>query len=294
MTRLRLTPRRRTLVWLWFVMVVCGGAFAFVYWFSVQTVTGRQLADAAIRGASLTRSQAATAVNPTLDAVTTTALIAAMAAIAMVALIRLRRVNGLVAVGLLIAANVSSRVLKVHVLPRPDLGLAEFTPATLNSLPSGHTTAAFSIGVAALFVVPAVLRGVTAAAGIVFSSAVAIATLSAGWHRVGDSLASFFLVAIWACLGGVVILVADPAFAPREPRRAGRWWTATVVALTAIAGILMAGALTDREVPDWAVSAPAAFVAGGVLIVGTAAVMTFTVLNVVSRVTDAGPTTGPQ
>lgn len=181
------TPRSRTLVWLLFQLAWCVGAFGFVYWFTVQTITGRQLADAALRGAEVTRSPAAASVGATLDVVSATALIAAVATIAVVALIRMRRASGLVAIGLLIAANASGRILKVYVLPRDDLGLVESAPATLNSLPSGHTTAAFSIGVAALFVVPSLLRPVTAALGILFSSAVAIATVSAGWHRVADS-----------------------------------------------------------------------------------------------------------
>lgn len=152
-------------------MAWCVSAFGFVYWFTVQTITGRQLADAALRGARLTWSPAAASVEATLDVVSVTTLIAAVAAIAVVALIRMRRTSGLVAIGLLLAANASGRILKAYVLPRDDLGLAESAPATLNSLPSGHTTAAFSIGVAALFVVPPALRPITAAVGILFSSA---------------------------------------------------------------------------------------------------------------------------
>jgi membrane-associated phospholipid phosphatase len=121
-------------------------AFVLAYWFTVQTITGRQLADAALRGATITRSSAGAAVDATLDVVTATALIAVVAAIAVVALIRMQRTRGLVAIGLLLAANASGRILKVFVLPRSDLGLAESAPAALNSLPSGHTTAAFSIG----------------------------------------------------------------------------------------------------------------------------------------------------
>lgn len=292
------TPRRRTFAWLWLQMAWCVGAFGFAYWFTVQTITGRQLADAALRGASLTRSRAAASVEATLDVVSATALITAVAAIAVVALIRLRRANGLVAIGLLIAANASGRILKAYVLPRDDLGLAESAPATLNSLPSGHTTAAFSIGVAALFVVPAVLRPVTAALAILFSSAVAIATLSAGWHRVADSLASFFLVTAWAAVAGVVILLAEPGFTPggwrtHEPHRIGRWWAAAATGLALVAAVLVAVLVADPEVRESAFGPPAAFVAGALLIVATAAAMTVVVLRAVSRVSDAGPGSVP-
>lgn len=288
------TPRRRTFAGLLFQLVWCVGAFGFVYWFTVQTITGRKLADAALRGAELTRSPAAVSVEATLDVVSATALIAAVATIAVVALIRMRRASGLVAIGLLIAANVSGRILKVYVLPRDDLGLAESAPVTLNSLPSGHTTAAFSIGVAALFVVPSVLRPVAATLGIVFSSAVAIATMSAGWHRAADSLASFFLVTAWAAVAGVVILLAEPGFTPggwaaQGPHRAGRWWAAAATGLIIVAAVLVAVLVADPEVRESVLGPPAAFVAGALLIVGTAAALTVVVLRAVSRVSDAGP-----
>jgi membrane-associated phospholipid phosphatase len=285
------TPRRRTYAWLAGQMACCLGAFAFVYWFTVQTITGRELADAALRGAELGRSRAAGPVGSTLDVVSVTTLIAAVAAIAVVALIRMRRTSGLVAIGLLIAANASGRILKAYVLPRDDLGLAESAPATLNSLPSGHTTAAFSIGVAAVVVVPPWLRSATAAVGILFSSAVAIATMSAGWHRVADSLASFFLVTAWAMLAAVVLLLAEPDFTPagrpaRGAHGAGRWWAAAAAGLTLLAGVLVAVLVADAEVRGSVLGPPAAFVAGSLLIVGTSAAMTVIVLRSVARVSD--------
>lgn len=288
------TPRRRTFAWLWFQTAMCVAAFGFVYWFTVQTITGRELADAALRGAKLTRSPAAGSMQATLDVVSVTALIAAVATIAVVALIRLRRASGLVAIGLLIATNASARILKSYVLPRADLGLEESAPATLNSLPSGHTTAAFSIGVAALFVVPAVLRPATAAVCILFSSAVAVATLSAGWHRVADSLASFFLVTAWAGVAGVVTLLAEPRFTPRDrgtqgPRRAGRWWGAAAAGLIVVAAVIVAVLVADPEIRESVLGPPTAFAAGSLLLVGTAAAMTVVVLRTVSRVSDADP-----
>ena len=291
-----LTPRRRTLGWLFLAWAGCVAAFVLAYWFTVQTITGRQLADAALRGATLTRSPAGAAVDATLDVVTATALIAAVAAIAVLALIRMQRTSGLVAIGLLLAANASGRILKVYVLPRSDLGLAESAPATLNSLPSGHTTAAFSIGVAALFVVPALLRPVTAAAGIVFSSAVAIATLSAGWHRVADSLASFFLVTAWSAVAGVLIVLAEPDVTPgrrgtQGSHRAGRWWSALAIGLALIATTVIAALVAEPQLRESALGPPAAFAAGALLIMGTAAGTTVVVLRTVSQVSDADPGT---
>ncbi len=56
---------------------------------------------------------------------------------------------------------------------RPDLGLREVTPATHNSLPSGHTTAVFSVVVAVLVVVPTPPRpqiAITVGAGAVVTA----------------------------------------------------------------------------------------------------------------------------
>ena len=293
------SPRARAFGWLTLVIAGSVAAFSLVYWFTVHTVAGRQLADVAIRGATSVGSTAPGLVNRTLDVVTVTALIAAIALIAVVALIRMGRIHGLVAIGLLLAANASGRVLKAYVLPRWDLGLDESAPATVNSLPSGHTTAAFSIGVALLFVVPAALRSVTATAGIVFSSAVAVATLSAGWHRVGDSLASFFLVTAWAGVAGVVVLLADRDFLPvpaRRPgrRRTGRWWTVSAAGLALIAATLLAVLVSDPDVRTSALGPPLAFITGGLLIVGVAAATTVVVLRVVARVTDVSADAGTQ
>lgn len=284
-------PRRRTFVWLVLAMAGCVAGFVVVYWFAVQTITGRQLADAALRGALITQPRAASAVEATLDVVTVTALIAAAGSIAVVALLRMRRTSGLVAVGLLLAANASGQVLKSYILPRPDLGLAESAPATLNSLPSGHTTAAFSVGIAALFVVPPLLRSTTAVFGIAFSSVVAIATMSAGWHRVEDTLASFFLVTFWALVAAGVMLLAQPGFMPAArktavQRRTRRWLVLIVLGLSLLAALIVVVLVGDQGVRESSLGQFAAFLAGCLLIVGTAAATTAVVVRAVSRVSD--------
>jgi hypothetical protein len=143
-----------------------------------------------------------------------------------------------------------------------------------------------------------VLRPGTAAVAILFSSAGAIATLSAGWHRVADSLASFFLVTAWAAVAGVVILLAEPGFTPEDrgaqgPHRTGRWWAAAATGLALVAAVLVAVLVADPEVRESALGPPAAFVAGALLIVATAAAMTVVALRAVSRVSDAGPGSVP-
>jgi membrane-associated phospholipid phosphatase len=147
--------------------------------------------------------------------------------VATIALVRLERVRGLVAIGVLVGTNVSTLVFKGYLLSRPDVGIREVSPATLNSLPSGHTTAVLSAVAALLFVVPTRWRYPTALAGLVVATMAALATMSAGWHRAGDSITAFLLVGVWTALGASTVLIAGARWsgspAPFEWPASARW-----------------------------------------------------------------------
>ncbi len=287
------------------MLVGCVAGFGVVYWFSVRTVPGRVLDDTALRGADLGSTQAAGNVESILDVITVTSMAAAVALVSVIALLRMRRNLGVAAVGLLVVTSVVSRILKSYLIPRPDLGLDEATPATLNSLPSGHTTAAFAIGVALLFVVPAAVRRATAVVALAFSCAVAIATMSAGWHRAGDSLASYLLVTGCAAFIGLLVLAAgdaddseaddseaDPQTSP-PPQRAGRWGRLLLGLATLTVGALVLLLAASPTLRDSALGPPLAFVAAALLIVVVAAACTLIVLGIVERVSPSTPTGRP-
>ena len=254
---------------------VCGVGFAAVYALTVRTIPGRQFGDASLRGAMLTRSGFANGVDTILGVVSIASLLAGIAVIAMFALARLQRARGVVAVGLVLATNVSAWVLKNHLLSRPDLALREVTPATLNSLPSGHTTAVFSVVVAMLFIAPSGWRGGVALPGGTASIAMALATLSAGWHRAGDSIAAFALVGAWAGLAILVVGALD-ADAPSAPHPSGasplarRWLVAMTAGTGGIAVCLAVGLVLIPALRGSAVGAVSAFLSGGLLIAATA------------------------
>lgn len=256
---------------------VCGAGFAVVYVLTVRTTPGRQFGDASLRGAQLTSPGVADAVDAVLGVVSTATLFAGIAAIALIALARLQRVPGMVAVGLVLAANASTWLLKNHLLSRPDLGLSEVAPATHNSLPSGHTTAVFSVVVAVLFVAPVRWRGLVAAAGGSGSVAMAAATMSAGWHRAGDSIAAFALVGAWAGLAALLAAFlaaeAGPAHAPANRGPDGgsrRWLVAMTVASAGLAvGLAVVLALV-RPLRTSATGEVFAFLAGALLIIAAA------------------------
>lgn len=219
-------------------------ALVVVYWASVRTVLGRDFEDAALRGAVLTQDAFADTVDLVLDIVSVGSLMGALAVVAIIALVRLARLSGLAAIGVMVGANATTWLLKEVLLDRPDLGLDEHTPATLNSLPSGHSTAVLSAVVAVLIVLPHRVRLPVAAAGGGLAFLTAMATMSAGWHRAGDSCAAFLVVGGWtAAAAAVVVAVSAPADGTAErPSLGARWLgAATVGALTV--GLALAVAL---------------------------------------------------
>ena len=202
-------------------------ALAALDWAAVHTVPGRLVDGRSLRGALLTESRAASLLERVLDLISVTALLCAVCGILLVALVRQRREAGLAALAVLAGANVTTQVLKQWLLVRPDLGLDERTPATLNSLPSGHVTVALSVVVAVVLVAPARARSAAAAVGLGFTTAVTMAVMSSGWHRASDAVAACLVVGVWAALV-LLVLALLPAgrrrAGPDEParRRAGR------------------------------------------------------------------------
>jgi membrane-associated phospholipid phosphatase len=185
----------------------CAALVALTYYLAVRTTRGRLLDGASLRGAVDARSGVTDAVERLLDTVSVLSLLAAALTLAVIGLARLRRELALAAVVLVVGANATTQVLKRFVLERPDVGLEESTPSTLNSLPSGHSTVAFSVAVALVLVLPVRLRPVAAGAGVGYATLTALATLTAGWHRPSDSVAAFLVVACWAALVGATLVV---------------------------------------------------------------------------------------
>lgn len=124
----------------------------------------------------------------------------------------LRRRPGAAAAGvvLVLATQALTQVLK-SVLPRE--GAAE------NSLPSGHVTVITSLVVAALLALPVALRWVAGLVGVVLVAGASVAVMAVGWHRPGDVLAAFGVV---AAVGGALLLVDGVRRAVVSRRPAGR------------------------------------------------------------------------
>lgn len=263
--------------------------FVLVYVLTVRTIPGRQFGDVSLRGALITNAALVDSVDAVLGVVSVASLLAGVAGVALIALVRLRRAQGLAAVGLLVAANVSTLLLKGFVLNRPDLGLQEITPATHNSLPSGHTTAVFSVVVALMLVVPARARSTVAVGGGAAAVVIALATMSAGWHRAGDSIAALLLVGALAGVGDIATTLSTRS-APirRAPAREGaRVWRRrlllTVVGSTGSGCFLALALVVIPGLRANALGEVGAFLAGGLLIVAAAIAVLLGELVVLER-----------
>ena len=268
-----------------------GVGFMLVYYVTVRTIQGRLFGDASLRGALLTRSALADGADTVLNVVSVASLLGAVALVATIALVRLERVQGLAAIGLLVGANVSTFVLKRYLLERPDLGIHEVSPATLNSLPSGHATAVISASAALLFVVPTRWRYPTALAGLVVGTVTALATMSAGWHRAADSMAAFLLVGVCTAIAAGVVMVVDAGADDRalfEWPRSTRWLAVVTAALLALGLALGIALNAAAPIRDATFGTVVAFGVGGLLITGTGIAVLGGILHVLVLMDTSG------
>ncbi|MEQ7127831.1 phosphatase PAP2 family protein [Actinopolymorpha sp. B11F2] len=195
-------------VWLVLLAFAQVGALAVIWWVFVRTAGGQTLDAVALLGRSIGQTRVDGLVTRALNTITVVSVIAATVTIGFVALARRRYRLAVVATLLIVGANVTTQLLKRSVIERPDLGV-EGVETNLNSLPSGHTTVAASMAVAAVLVLPPRLRGGVALAGTCYAALVGIATLAEGWHRPSDAVAAFLVVGAWSAAAGFVLVVTE-------------------------------------------------------------------------------------
>jgi membrane-associated phospholipid phosphatase len=155
-------------------------------------------------------------------------------AIVALALVRRRPLHALVVAVVVVAAPLTTELLKpVATVARP----AEAPPLapSVDGWPSGHTTAAMALALCLVLVTPARRRPLAAAIGGAFAVAQGYGLLVMGWHYPSDVLAAFGVSATWLALGVAALGLTS---ARAEERRL-RWRTvvapAVVTALAAAA-----------------------------------------------------------
>jgi membrane-associated phospholipid phosphatase len=134
-----------------------------------------------------------------------------------IALWRRSPLDALAAVTVVAGASVTTQVLKVllaHPRFQPVLGHHQLGPI---AFPSGHATAAASIAIAFVFVVPRSMKPAVAVAGACFVAAVGISVLVLDWHYPSDVLGGILVASGW----GFAVLAATRAIRSRRRQGAG-------------------------------------------------------------------------
>ena len=188
-------------------MVLCAVATVVAagsYYVTVGTQVG-QLMGELILGGRPASVEAVLGAETVLATLSRQAIAIGTVLITTIALLQRRFELALVAAATILLANLTTQVLKHLVLDRSDLldGLFYFLP---NSFPSGHATAAASIAVGLILVLPPILRSPAVVLGAVAVALVGASTLAAGWHRMADAVGGVFVATAWG--SGLAALLA--------------------------------------------------------------------------------------
>ncbi len=194
--RLTGSPRRRALVLL-AICSACVVLVAVLYLGAVRTRTGQRADEAGMVGRT-TNARVQTAAADVLDTISVGSFVVVGSTLGILALAR-RRPRLAVGIGIMIlAANVSTQLLKSTFLSRPDLLHRSEVAASSPSFPSGHATVAMSLGLAFLLVVPPRLRRLAGVTGVAYAVVIGAGTLTRQWHRPSDVIGGFLVAAAWA------------------------------------------------------------------------------------------------
>lgn len=156
-----------------------------------------------------------------------------VAMLIVVALLRGRTRAAFAAGVIILGANASTELLK-HALAAPRAPW--LLPWT--SFPSGHSTAAMSLVLAAVLCAPPRLRPTVAALGAVLAIAVGYSVVATGMHFPSDVLGGYLVAATWA-LATVAALLGAERWRP-SPAGAGGERVSVGVALRAPGAVLLA------------------------------------------------------
>ncbi len=141
-------------------------------------------------------------------------------ALATLAVTRGRPRVAVLILALLAVTSVSSQLLK-ELLAHPRLQpVIDGGHVGGSSLPSGHSTAAMALALAAVFAAPRRARPAAALIGAAVALAVGFSVVSLGWHFPSDVLAGYLLATGWALVLAAGLRELDRRRPAR--RRAGR------------------------------------------------------------------------
>ncbi len=250
----------------------CAASVLVLYVVAEWSTVGQELDQAALEGRGLENPDVRETTDRLLLTITSSSLALLGLAVAGLALLRRRIDLALAALAAILAANLTTQVLKL-ALPRPNL-LGPDGVAFGQSLPSGHATAAMSLAVALALVLPTRIRAVGVLPLLAWALFVGAGVLATGWHRPSDVICAYAIATGWAALAAIVVVRRRPA--PAVGQNGGRagpaWRLMLVVGIAAlVVGFVGAtvGALTIDLGGVEAVDVRAEFVLATAAIVGS-------------------------
>ena len=126
-----------------------------------------------------------------------------------IGLARRRPLDALAALVVVAGANVTTQLLKALLAhPRAQVLLGG-SGAHQIAFPSGHPTAAFSIGIAYAFVLPRYLLPLTLTLAAAFGAAVGCSVVVIAWHYPSDALGGFLVASAWGFAAMAVVRAAE-------------------------------------------------------------------------------------
>jgi hypothetical protein len=137
----------------------------------------------------------------------------------------------LAAVVVIGGADLTTQILKKGLFPSLDLGHAP------NSLPSGHTTVALSIALAAVIVAPSAWRSTVAIGVSATAALVGVALVLGRWHRPSDVIAATFVCLLWAAIG--LLTAALVRHRPPVPERGASVHLGALIGASIVGGLLV-------------------------------------------------------
>jgi membrane-associated phospholipid phosphatase len=133
-----------------------------------------------------------------------------------VALVRRRPRLAVVVAVVLLAAPVTTELLKLLAAAIRDHSIFMGDHYVQASWPSGHVTGAMTLALCAVLVAPAAVRTLVALAGGAMALAVGYAVMTMGWHFPSDVIGAYFVSAAWSLLGVAAVgRWHDPVVAER-------------------------------------------------------------------------------
>jgi membrane-associated phospholipid phosphatase len=235
------SPRLATASWLAVLAAINVALFAAVAYVSIHTIRGQMLDTVALSGSGYGQAAFGSTLNTALNAVSVASLVLVLLVVGWIALLRARYSLAIMAVVLVAGSTLTTYVLKTYVITRTDLGVDPERATAGNSLPSGHATAAAAFAVGLVLVLPPAARGLASIIGATYAAVVGVATLSAGWHRPSDVIASYLIVGGWAAGAGLLLILSQrPSAVVSSRDRAG--WSLAATLLSGV-GLLAGGVI---------------------------------------------------